>query len=83
MLPLAFLTFLVFQYSKDKLNGFSQCTELLGVELNLEAVSSGCIKVQNKKSRVEEAVGFLKPNALGKKRDSQRDAQQAVQAAIC
>ena len=48
-----------FQYSKDKLNGFSQCTELLGVELNLEAVSSGCIKVQNKKSRVEETVGFL------------------------
>ena len=55
-----------FQYSKDKLNGFSQCSELLGVELNLEAVSSGCIKVQNKKSRVEETVSFLNQMLLDK-----------------
>ena len=48
-----------FQYSKDKLEKFSDVTELLGVELNLKAVSSGFIHVQNKKSRIEETVSFL------------------------
>eukprot|EP00435_Cladocopium_sp_Y103_P050211 s1922_g15.t1 len=48
-----------FQYSKDKLSPFSETTELLGVELNLSDVEAGFIKVQNKKSRIEETVGFL------------------------
>ena len=48
-----------FLYSKDKLAGFSDCTELLGVELNLQSVNSGHIKVQNKQSRIEETVQFL------------------------
>ena len=48
-----------FLYSKDKLAGFSDCTELLGVELNLQSVNSGHIKVQNKHSRIEETVQFL------------------------
>ena len=48
-----------FLYSKDKLAGFSDCTELLGVELNLQSVDSGHIKVQNKQSRIEETVQFL------------------------
>ena len=48
-----------FLYSKDKLADFSDCTELLGVELNLRSVHSGHIKVQNKQSRIEETVKFL------------------------
>ena len=55
-----------FQYSKDKLNNFSQCTELLGVELNLKSVASGSVMVQNKKSRVEETVSFLDKMLLEK-----------------
>ena len=48
-----------FRYSMDKLAEFSECTELLGVELNMKDLSDGHIKVQNKKTRVEETVQFL------------------------
>ena len=55
-----------FQYSKEKLEGFSETTELLGVELNLEQISKGLIQVENKKLRVEETVTFLDQRLLEK-----------------
>ena len=48
-----------FQYSADKLSPFSDVTELLGVEIDLTEVTGGFVKVQNKKSRVDETVDFL------------------------
>lgn len=53
MLPRSCLIFLV------SFTARSDCTELLGVELNLRDVNSGHIKVQNKQSRIEETVQFL------------------------
>ena len=48
-----------FQYSADKLSPFSDVTELLGVEIDLTEVTGGFVKVQNKKSHVDETVDFL------------------------
>jgi hypothetical protein len=48
-----------FQYSRDKLSPFSDVTQLLGVEIDLTEVADGFVKVQNKKSRVDETVDFL------------------------
>ena len=48
-----------FQYSKDKLSPFSNTAELLGVELDMTETSTGLVKVQNKKSRIEVTTVFL------------------------
>ena len=53
------LDLLGFQYSKDKLQPFSDKTELLGVELNLVEGRNNVAEVKNKASRVNELCDVL------------------------
>ena len=56
---LALLDLLGFQYSKDKLQPFSDKTEMLGVELNLVDGKNGIVEVRNKASRANELCDVL------------------------
>lgn len=56
---LSLFDLLGFQYSKDKLQPFSDKTEMLGVELDLTDVKNGNIRVRNKASRALELCEVL------------------------
>ncbi|CAL1169263.1 unnamed protein product [Cladocopium goreaui] len=56
---LTLLDLLGFQYSKDKLQPFSDKTEMLGVELNLVDGKNGTVEVRNKASRANELCDVL------------------------
>ena len=56
---LTLLDLLGFQYSKDKLQPFSDKTEMLGVELNLVDGKNGIVEVRNKASRANELCDVL------------------------